>query len=122
MGFLKKILADIKTYYKIKSIYPVRYKDSTIESYIVDESILGKGLIIKKNVVISPDLKSIGNYSYIGDNTEIMNCVSIGNYCSISHGVKIGLENHALNHIGTSPVFFKSQRGWIESDSFQRDR
>lgn len=121
MSFFKKILSDIKTYYKIKSIYPVRYKDSTIESYIVDESILGKGLIIKKNVVISPDLKSIGNYSYIGDNTEIMNCVSIGNYCSISHGVKIGLENHALNHIGTSPVFFKSQRGWIESDSFPRE-
>ena len=45
MGVLKKIWSDFKTYYKINSVYPKRYKNSTIESYIVDESILGEELI-----------------------------------------------------------------------------
>ncbi len=121
MGLLRKIWTDFKTYYKINSIYPKRYKHSKIESYIVNEFVLGEELIIKKDVMISDALKKIGSYSYIGNRTEILNCEEIGRYVSISHDVKIGLENHALDHIGTSPVFFKSQRGWIEFDTFPKE-
>ena len=114
MGLLKKIWTDFKIYYKINSIYPKRYTHSKIESYIVNESILGEELIIKKDVIISDALKKIGSYSYIGNRAEIMNCGEIGRYVSISHDVKIGLENHHLDGIGTSPVFYSKQRGWVD--------
>ena len=120
MGILKKIWTDIKTYCKINSVYPKRYKNSVIESYIVDESILGEELIIKKDVAISNTLKKIGSYSYIGNRTEILNCERIGRYVSISHDVKIGLENHALDHIGTSPVLYSELRGWIGTTSQEK--
>lgn len=120
MGALKKIWTDFKTYYKINSIYPHRYKNSLIESYIVDESILGEELIIKKNVLIGNSLKRIGSYTYVGDRAEILNCQSIGRYVSISHDVKIGLENHKLDGLGTSPIFYSSQRGWVDTDTQER--
>ncbi|MBR3919885.1 MAG: antibiotic acetyltransferase [Clostridia bacterium] len=120
MTFLKKILTDIKTYYKINSVYPRRYKNSKIESYIVDESILGEELIIRKDVFISNSLKRLGSYTYIGDRAEILNCDGIGRYVSISHDVKIGLENHKLDGIGTSPVFYSKQRGWVDRNYIER--
>lgn len=120
MGVLKKILTDIKTYYKINSVYPRRYKNSKIESYIVDESILGEELIIRKDVFISNSLKRLGSYTYIGDRAEILNCDGIGRYVSISHDVKIGLENHKLDGIGTSPVFYSKQRGWVDRIYIER--
>ncbi len=120
MTFLKKILTDIKTYYKINSVYPRRYKNSKIESYIVDESILGEELIIRKDVFISNSLKRLGSYTYIGDRAEILNCDGIGRYVSISHDVKIGLENHKLDGIGTSPVFYSKLRGWVDRNYIER--
>lgn len=120
MGILKKILTDIKTYYKINSVYHRQYKNSKIESYIVDESILGEELIIRKDVFISNSLKRLGSYTYIGDRAEILNCDGIGRYVSISHDVKIGLENHKLDGIGTSPVFYSKQRGWVDKNYMER--
>ena len=120
MGFLRNILIDFKTYFKIHAVYPKRFKGSIIESYIVNESILGEEIIIKKNVYIDGVLKKIGAYSYIGANTAIYNCSSIGRYCSLSQGVKIGLDNHALDHIGTSPIFYSAGRMWVKEDSFKR--
>lgn len=117
MGLLKKIWTDFKTYYKINSIYPKRYINSTIESYIVNESVISENIIIKKVVSISTSLTHIGEYTYIGDRTEILNCERIGRYVSISHDVKIGLENHILNAISTSPVFYSRNRGWIDFDT-----
>lgn len=118
MSLFRQIINDIKTYIKIHSIYPKRYKNSIIESYIVDESILGSEIIIKKNVSISSDCKKIGNCTYIGDGTQILNCSQIGNFTSISHDVKIGLENHQLNCLGTSPIFYSKSRGWIGKKHF----
>lgn len=113
MSLFKSFSVDLKTYYKVHKIYPKLYKSSVIKSYIVNEHILGNELIIKEGVKISNTLQKIGNYTYIGDNTNILNCESIGNYCSISHDVKIGLENHKLHTIGTSPVFYSQSRKWI---------
>lgn len=122
MSLFRQIINDIKTYIKIHSIYPKWYKNSIIESYIVDESILGSEIIIKKNVSISSDCKKIGNCTYIGDGTQILNCSQIGNFTSISHDVKIGLENHQLNCLGTSPIFYSKSRGWIEKNTFEREQ
>ncbi len=117
---IKSVIRDIKTYIKINAIYPYKYKDSKIESYIIDESILGKELLIKPNVSISSTLKSIGNYTYIGDGTTILNCKKIGNYSCISHDVKIGLDNHELEVVGTSPIFYDKNRGWVKQNLQQK--
>lgn len=119
MGIITKILTDIKTYCKINAIYPRRYRDSIIESYIVNENILGDHLIIKSDVNISAIVEQIGSYTYIGNRSEILYCETIGRYCSISHDVKIGLENHAMNHVGTSPLFYAKQRGMVSSDTIE---
>ncbi|MDY0282171.1 MAG: CatB-related O-acetyltransferase, partial [Salinivirgaceae bacterium] len=120
MGIFQSLIQDCKTYYKIHAIYPKRYKGSVIESYIVNESILDSEIVVKKNVYIDGVLKKIGAYSYIGANTVIYNCSSIGRYCSISQGVKIGLDNHALDHIGTNPIFYSAARKWVKLDSFEK--
>lgn len=49
----------------------------------------------------------IGSYSYLNYNCLLQNA-TIGNYCSISHHVVIGLGAHPLDLFSTSPVFFKS--------------
>ncbi|WP_245224703.1 CatB-related O-acetyltransferase [Pseudozobellia sp. WGM2] len=78
--------------------------------------------IIDKGVTFTPDVaigerahllsgcvinhSSIGSYSYIGKNSLIQN-VSLGNYCSIAHEVNMGLGQHPINLVGTSPLFYR---------------
>ncbi|WP_282054685.1 CatB-related O-acetyltransferase [Maribacter luteus] len=50
----------------------------------------------------------VGSYSYINFGTLIQNS-TIGNYCSIAHGVKMGLGSHPLHLFSTSPIFYKKQ-------------
>ncbi|MBI5975588.1 CatB-related O-acetyltransferase [Staphylococcus canis] len=49
-----------------------------------------------------------GQYSYVGFGSEF-NHVEIGNYCSISSNVKIGLGKHPTHFFSTSPVFYSNQ-------------
>lgn len=51
---------------------------------------------------------TLGKYSYIGYDSDFNN-VQIGNYCSISSNVKIGLGKHPINFVSTSPVFYSSK-------------
>ncbi|WP_081108168.1 CatB-related O-acetyltransferase [Staphylococcus kloosii] len=51
---------------------------------------------------------SFGKYSYIGYNSDLNN-VQIGNYCSISSDVKVGLGNHPIAFFSTSPVFYSNK-------------
>ena len=117
MSFFKILLSDLKTYYKINAIYPKRYKDSKIESYIVNENILGKNLNIRKDVFISDTLKKIGDGTYIGNRSEILNCSEIGQFCSISHDVKIGLDNHNLDFVSTNSIFCPNDKKMRETKS-----
>ena len=48
---------------------------------------------------------SIGEYSYIQENTLIANAV-IDRFCSIGGDCRIGLVNHPTNYLSTSPVFY----------------
>ena len=50
----------------------------------------------------------IGEYTYVNNNTTIQN-TNIGNYCSISHDVLIGLGAHPLNLLSTSNIFYKKK-------------
>ncbi|MEJ5266516.1 MAG: CatB-related O-acetyltransferase [Bacteroidales bacterium] len=120
ISILKELTIRFKQFVKIYGIYPYKYPQSDIKTYVLNEKIIGKGLIIRPGVRLSNDLKRIGDYTYVGNNTLIMNCEEIGRFCSISHDVKIGLDNHALDHIGTSPVFYFELRGWVKKDTFKK--
>lgn len=49
----------------------------------------------------------IGSYSYLGRNSLVQH-TTIGNYCSISHDVILGLGTHPLDMFSTSPLFYKA--------------
>lgn len=57
----------------------------------------------------------IGRYSYIGPSSVINNCL-IGNYCSISSNVKIGLGTHPINFLSSSPLFYSKNNIFGESE------
>jgi acetyltransferase-like isoleucine patch superfamily enzyme len=50
---------------------------------------------------------SVGPFTYIQKNTVIL-WSEIGPFCSISENCYIGLPNHPLNMVSTSPVFYDS--------------
>jgi virginiamycin A acetyltransferase len=60
--------------------------------------------IILKETCILDKLKTIENDTYLGNGTLIMNCSDIGNFCSISHNVKIGMDIHLLIRISTNTL------------------
>lgn len=49
----------------------------------------------------------IGAFSYIGGNTELMNC-RIGCYCSIADDVKIGMPRHPVDGVTTHGFSFEN--------------
>jgi acetyltransferase-like isoleucine patch superfamily enzyme len=48
---------------------------------------------------------SVGAFSYIQSDSIIVNA-SIGKFCSIAGDVKIGMAEHPLNWVSTSPIFY----------------
>lgn len=117
-SYIVNIINDAKSYLKIKIKYPKRFPNSKIESLLPNKIKIGEYVKIKPNCLFSDSIQKIGMGTYIGNHTTIMECVSIGNYCSISHGVKIGLSNHALDHISTNPLFYDKANGWVEETTF----
>lgn len=107
---LSQLIFDIKTYLSVNYKNKKRFPNSTVLSYIPKNVAIGSQCNIRKGVYISSTIKSIGNGTYIGDGTEILNCEKIGNYCSISHDVKIGLDNHSLTGLSTSPLICKMEK------------
>lgn len=79
--------------------------------------------IVDRKARINPLVKvlssKIGRYTYIGSGSWVT-CATVGNYCSISSGVTIGLAGHSLNYLSTSPIFTEKYNGtgssWIDCD------
>ena len=63
----------------------------------------------------------VGNYSYVSYNCIINNC-TIGRFCSIATGVKIGLGTHPTDLISTSPIFYSPKNSlrvvWNRASNF----
>lgn len=63
----------------------------------------------------------IGKYTYIGIGNKIIHS-DIGNFCSIASDVNIGLEEHTLQNISTSPIFTEvhnaTGHSWIKQSAF----
>lgn len=64
---------------------------------------------------------SIGRYSYVGRKASVVYS-EIGNFCSIAGGSYIGLGEHTLNNLSTSPLFTEKKNAtnhkWTDSSSF----
>jgi virginiamycin A acetyltransferase len=104
---------------RVNFIYPFENNFRKVKSIVPRSTRLEIGAVIEKNVEISSSVSYIGKYVYIGNGTNISYCRSIGNFSSISTGVKIGMLNHPLNYISTSPVFYTKRRGWISQNIYQ---
>lgn len=52
---------------------------------------------------------TIGRYSYIQEDTDIY-LADIGPFCSIAANVTIGLQDHPMDFISTSPVFYDNKQ------------
>lgn len=80
-------------------------------------------LWVKSNIdyrcYIGPIVKisnsSVGKYSRIRFLTSINDCC-IGNYCSISKSVRVGLGRHPLNYVSTNSIFYSHKPNEVRSD------
>ncbi len=72
--------------------------------------------VIESNCELQGDPDYLGRGLYIGNSTLIYNTRFVGDFCSISSGVKIGLAAHPKHLLSTSPLFYSRDRGLI-SDS-----
>jgi acetyltransferase-like isoleucine patch superfamily enzyme len=109
-----------RMYFLFFSVYKYfKYPSANIETnFIMPNVSIGKNVIIKENCRIQSGV-FIGDYTFINHSTQIdSNCKRIGKYCSISHGVKIGLGPHPLNFFSTSPVFYEPYRGFVEEQLY----
>jgi virginiamycin A acetyltransferase len=109
----------ISTYLKLNFSYKkLRKKGSRIESIVPDELLKSFNTIVEQNVVFHNwnSLQSFGNHNFIGNGAYFDHCSSIGSFCSISADVKIGLRNHNLKAISTSPNLYLKSRGFVDQD------
>lgn len=71
--------------------------------------------------VVIVGICNVGAYSYFGDDCLIGSC-TIGRFCSIAPGVKIGLGEHPTHHVSTHPFFFASKNGFDVPDGIGKAR
>lgn len=62
---------------------------------------------------------SVGAYSYITKGTVLV-CADVGRFCSISSNCQIGVANHTVDYISTSPLFTEkfnaTGTSWVDKD------
>lgn len=82
----------IRRPFRVKHMYKIRF---------------GKGVKISKSANLT-----IGDHTFIGKDTVFGGGrVDIGRYCSIGPECIIPLNNHPVNFISTSPLFYSQNRG-----------
>jgi acetyltransferase-like isoleucine patch superfamily enzyme len=81
---------------------------------------LCRGIKFGRNVTVGQGSHvcagSIGNHTYINKYCLIdRNTKSIGNFCSIAYGVKIGLGNHPTKWVSTHPFAYDTKYGFVST-------
>lgn len=71
-------------------------------SFISSTSKLSPSAVVYRGVKIK--YASVADYTYISNNTDVENA-TIGKFCSIADHCRIGMANHTLDLLSTSPVF-----------------
>jgi len=82
-----------------------RFPKSTIYfGALIDKDCkVGNNSVVFSNTVLVNS--TLADYSYVQKNSEIVN-TNIGKFCSIASSVSIGLANHPVDLLSTSPVFY----------------
>lgn len=94
-------------------------------SFISSTANLSPSVVVYRGVKIKS--ATISDYTYISNNTDVENA-TIGKFCSIADHCRIGLANHTLNLLSTSPIFTLSHNAaktkWVtvnkDNESSQR--
>lgn len=65
---------------------------------------------------------TICSYSYISPSSVII-CAKVGRFCSIADHCTVGIGNHSLKNISTSPIFYSKHNGtgftWTDENSYE---
>jgi len=94
-----KILKYLATY-----LYNILFRTDVYSYYVSIYAKIGKDTSLMQGVRLDK-YSSIGNYTYIAQGVLITKS-QIGNYCSIAPSAKIGLGEHILSRVSTSPRFY----------------
>jgi Acetyltransferase (isoleucine patch superfamily) len=97
----------------------LRYPGCTIKTnFILPGVKLGKGVVLREGVRVYRNVR-IGDYTFVNEDTRIdENTAIIGKFCSISHGVKIGLGPHPTTFLSTSPALYDKRRGIVDENHY----
>lgn len=84
----------------------IRFKKAIIEKgcSFDSKSIIHPNVHLLSNCIINNS--EIHSYTYLGKNCLVQN-TSLGKFCSIANDVLIGLGNHPLDLLSTSPLFYR---------------
>lgn len=98
------IPSQLKQYIKLKKLSK-KYPQSIILSSMIESDVsLGKKAKIGEDVLLGKGV-SMGDYSYVNRNT-IIQSGNIGKFCSIADSCKIGMYEHPIQNISTSPLTY----------------
>lgn len=81
----------------------------SLGAQVSNSALIDVNSTIEENVALFDGVKlinsSVGAFTYIQSESIIIN-TSIGKFCSIAGEVRIGMAEHPLNWVSTSPVFY----------------
>lgn len=100
-GFVRQLMHE----YRLRR----RFRRSVIHSGVRASpgSTLGDWSVLFSNVRLSDS--SVGAYSYVQENTALYGA-EVGPFCSIATNVTIGLMDHPICMVSTSPVFYDNSQ------------
>ncbi|MFS1511138.1 CatB-related O-acetyltransferase [Chengkuizengella sp. SCS-71B] len=109
---LKKLIPiSVKRYWKLQKLRK-KFPDSIIQTHKVGEDVsLGLGSALGIGVDIRNKVK-IGKYSYINPGTIVASGI-LGNYCSVGYNCQIGMFEHPVHHMSTSPHIYHKDRSLL---------
>lgn len=99
---LKKIIAYF--YWNFKGVRVVSSSYVSIKAKLHRCSVFGNSVVLDEAIV--------GKFTYMTD--AYVQHATIGDYCSIAPGVKIGLEEHDINNYSTHPSTYDS-KGFVKT-------
>lgn len=120
---MRNLRNKFSNFINLRILYKVKYsQNGTFQSIVPPIVTQTNNTIIENNVLFQDwnTLEQFGNFNFIGKNTYIEYCKSIGSFCSISFDVKIGLKNHNLKTISSSPYFYKTSKDWVKTNNLPK--
>jgi len=103
--------------YNLRNLFKIR-KNTSLFSLIDCNSQIDKNAFVARGCKLSNVI--VKEYSYISKGSEINNC-TIGKFCSIAPGVKIGFGKHPTNLLSTSPLFYTNKNVFRDAFVIKKD-